>query len=184
MSTQRDAALGMVVTRWASDRITPGIKALREMGKVDLVPGESVAAISPVDGSILGKITRTKPTPRATVVDESELFAYVQETDPEQLADVDWVSGSNAEVLAALKQSHPELVSQKVIVTPHHLKYLLTKAEEDKTFRPPGIEVTTSGGTVNIYPAKDADDAFEAVITSGAVALDGTIRPALEGGAA
>jgi len=182
MSKQRDIALGMVVTKWSSDQITPGIKILRDMGKLDLVPGESVAAISPVDGSILGKVTRTKPTPKAAVVDESELFAYVQENDPEQLSDVDWVSGSNADVLAALKQSHPHLVSQKVCVSTHHLTYLLKKAEGDKTFRPPGIEVTQSAGTVNIYPAKDMAEAFEAVIKSGTVALDGTIRPALEGG--
>lgn len=181
MSTQREIALGMVVTKWAADRITPGIKTLRDIGKEDLIPGESVAAISPVDGSILGKVTRTKPTPKAAVTDESELFAYVQGTDPEELSDVDWVSGSNADVLAALKQTHPELVSQKVAVSAHHLTYLLKKSEADKTFRPPGIEVTTSGGTVNIYPAKGMDTEFEAVVQSGAVALDGTIRPALEG---
>lgn len=182
MSTQREIALGMVVTKWAADRIVPSIKTLRDMGKVDLIPGESVAALSPVDGSILGSVTRTKPKPVATVEDQAALMAHVNEEDPDQLVDVDHIVGSSAEVLAALKHSHPHLVGQRVEITAHHLTYLLKKSEADKTFRPPGIAVSTPAGTVNIYPVKDADVLFEEVIKSGAVALDGTVRPALPGG--
>lgn len=184
MSSPREIALGMVVTKWAADRITPGIKTLRDTGKESLVPEERVAAISPVDGTILGHVTRTNPKPVASVADEAALMAHVQETAPDQLEDVDYVSGSDEEVLAALKSTHPHLVAQKVRITPHHLNYLLNQAVADKTFRPPGIAVDRPVGTVNIYAAKDVPEAFEAVIKSGAVALDGSVRPALPGGSA
>src|SRR5690349_2853475 len=60
VSKEREIALGMVVTKWAADRIVPGIKTLRDTGKNDLLPGESAVAVSPVDGTVLGKVTRTK----------------------------------------------------------------------------------------------------------------------------
>lgn len=182
MSTEREVALGMVVTKWAADRIVPGIKTLRDTGKNDLIPGESVAAVSPVNGEVLGKVTRTKPKPVASVEDEAALLAYVAETDPEALRDVDVITGSHEKVVEALKESHPHLVSQTVKVVDYALNALLKKAEGDKEFRPPGIKVETPVGTVNIYPAKDMDEHFEAVIKSGAVALDGTIRPELPSG--
>lgn len=182
MSKEREIALGMVVTKWAADRIVPGIKTLRTNGKEHLIPGESPRAVSPVDGTVLGHVTRTNPKPVASVADEAALMAHVHETNPEELLDVDYVTGSPAEVLAALKQSHPDLVGQKVQISDHHLNYLLKQAAADKTFRPPGIKVEAPEGTVNIYPAKDQDAAFEAVIKSGAVALDGSIKPALPGG--
>lgn len=182
MSTPREIALGMVVTKWAADRIVPGIKTLRDTGKDELVPEERVAAISPVDGTILGHVTRTNPTPVASVTDEAALMAYVQDSAPDQLVDVDFIIGKPDEVLAALKSTHPNLVDQKVEITPHHLNYLLTQAVSDKKFRPPGISVNRPVGTVNIYPAADEQEAFEAVIKSGAVALDGSVRPALPGG--
>ena len=181
MSKEREIALGMVVTKWAADRIVPGIKTLRANGKEHLIPGESPRAVSPVDGTVLGFVTRTKPKPVASIVDEAALMAHVHETAPGELLDVDYVVGTNAEVMAALKESHPHLVDQKVQISEHHLNYLLKTAVADKTFRPPGIAVEAPEGTVNIYPAKDQDAAFEAVIKSGAVALDGSVRPALGG---
>lgn len=182
MSEEREIALGMVVTKWAADRIVPGIKALRDNGTQHLIPGESPRAISPVDGTVLGFVTRTKPKVKVSVEDEAALMAYVQEHHPEELQDVDFICGTDDEVIAALKQSHPKLVDQKVQISEQHLNYLLKQAAADKSFRPPGIAVESSGGTVNIYPAKDQDEAFEAVIKSGAVALDGSVRPALPGG--
>lgn len=182
MSAERDMALGLVVTQWVADRVTPGIKAIRENGKKNLVPGESIAAVSPVDGTVLGSITRTKPNPVASVADMAALMAHVQETDPEQLEDVDYVNAKEDEVLKALKDSHPHLVSQRVQITEQHLSFLLKKAAGSKDFRPPGVEVSTPTGTVNIYPAKDADEAFQAVIKARAVELDGSINPALPGG--
>lgn len=182
MSEEREIALGMVVTKWAADRIVPGIKTLRDNGTEHLIPGESPRAISPVDGTVLGFVTRTKPKVKASVADAAALMAYVQDENPDELQDVDFVCCTDEEVIAALKQSHPHLVDQKVQVSEQHLNYLLKQAATDKTFRPPGIAVESSGGTVNIYPAKDQDAAFEAVIKSGAVALDGSVRPALPGG--
>lgn len=182
MSTQRDIALGMVITSWAETRVKAGAKAQRESGKTDLFGRETIAAVNPLTGEPIGFITRTNPSPVAEVSDLPALMAHVGEADPDQLVDVDYLVGSAADVIAALKKSHPELVGQRPEITAHHLKYLLTKAEADKTFRPPGITVTKPVGTVNAYPDKDIpDEVFLEVIKSGAVALDGTIRPALEG---
>lgn len=182
MSTQREIALGMVVTSWASARVEAGVKAQRENGKADLFSGETIVAVNPLTGEPIGFVTRTKPSPKAEVTDMSALMAHVDEADPDQLVDVDFISGSTPDVIAALKKSHPELLGQRPEITAHHLKYLLTKAEKDKTFRPPGITVTKPVGTVNAYPDKDVpDEVFLEVLTSGAVALDGTIRTAIEG---
>lgn len=175
-------ALGLVVAQWVADRVTPGIRTIRENGKKDLIPGESIAAVSPVDGTVLGTITRTNPKPVAKVEDLAELMAHVQNTNPEELEDVDYVTGSDDEVLKALKESHQHLVGQRVQISEQHLNFLLKKAAGSKDFRPPGIKVETPVGTVNIYPADAADEAFQAVIKARAVELDGSINPALPGG--
>lgn len=184
MSNEREMALGLVVAQWVSSKVGPGIAAIRENGKKNLIPGESIAAVSPVDGTVLGTITRTNPKPVAKVEDMAKLMAHVQETNPEELRDVDYINATDDEVLAALKESHPSLVKQRVEVNEQHLNFLLKKAAGSKTFRPPGIKVETPVGTVNIYPADDADEAFQAVIKARAVELDGSINPALPGGEA
>lgn len=184
MSSEREMALGLVVAQWVANKVGPGITAIRENGKKSLVPEERIAAVSPVDGTVLGTITRTNPKPVAKVDDMAELMAHVQETSPEELRDVDYISGSDEEVLKALKETHQHLVSQRVEITEQHLNFLLKKAAGSKTFRPPGINVETPVGTVNIYPADDADEAFQAVIKARAVELDGSVNPALPGGEA
>lgn len=175
-------ALGLVVTQWVADRVTPGIASIRDNGKKHLVPGESIAAVSPIDGAVLGSITRTKPKPVSKVVDLATLMAHVQETNPEELRDVDYINATDDEVLAALKESHPSLVKQRVEISEQHLSFVLKKAAGSKDYRPPGVEVSTPTGTVNIYPADDADEAIQAVIKARLVELDGSIKPALPGG--
>ena len=182
MSSEREMALGLVVAQWVANKVGPGITAIREDGKKNLVPDERIAAVSPVDGTVLGTITRTNPKPVAKVDDMAELMAHVQETNPEELRDVDYINATEDEVLAALKESHPSLVKQRVEISEQHLSFLLKKAAGSKTFRPPGIKVETPVGTVNIYPADDADEAFQAVIKARAVELDGSINRALPGG--
>jgi hypothetical protein len=182
VSEEREMALGLVVTQWVADRVAPGIAAIRENGKKHLVPGESIAAVSPIDGAVLGSITRTKPKPVAKVTDMAALMAHVQDTNPEELRDIDYISGSDEEVLAALKDSHPHLVKQRVEVSEQHLSFVLKKAAGSKDYRPPGVEVSTPTGTVNIYPADDADEAIQAVIRARVVDLDGSVNPALPGG--
>lgn len=182
MSNEREMALGLVVAQWVSTKVGPGIAAIRESAKKSLVPEERIAAVSPVDGTVLGTITRTNPKPVAKVEDMAALMAHVQETNPEELRDVDYVSGSDDEVLKALKESHQNLVSQRVEISEQHLSFLLKKAAGSKTFRPPGITVEKPVGAVNIYPADDADEAFQAVIKARAVELDGSINHALPGG--
>lgn len=182
MSSEREMALGLVVAQWVSSKVGPGITAIRENGKKNLIPGESIAAVSPVDGTVLGTITRTNPKPVAKVEDMAALMAHVQETNPEELWDVDYVSGDDGEVLKALKESHPSLVKQRVEISEQHLSFLLKKAAGSNTFRPPGIEVSTPTGTVNIYPADTEDEAFQAVIKARAVELDGSVNRALPGG--
>lgn len=182
MSTEREMALGLVVAQWVANKVGPGISAIRENAKNHLVPKESTPAVSPLDGTVLGFITRTNPKPVAKVADMAELMAHVQDTNPEELRDVDYISGSDDEVLKALKESHQHLVSQRVEISEQHLSFLLKKAAGSKDFRPPGINVETPVGTVNIYPADDEDEAFQAVIKARAVELDGSINPALPSG--
>jgi hypothetical protein len=178
--TGRDLALAMVCLAYAEKKVSAAQKRLREHGKGQLVPKENVAAVSPIDGTVLGNITRTNPAKTAKVVDQAALMAHIHDTDPGGLEDVTTVAGNTEQVLDVLRAHAPHLLDSEVRVRDYALNAALRTAEQGKTV--PGVEVSTPMGTVNTYPSKDAHAAIEQVIRSGRVTLDGAVLPAITQG--
>jgi hypothetical protein len=175
----RDLALSLITLSYAHKQVGGALKDHREQGKGALIPKESVAAISPLDGTVLGTITRTSKDPIAVVTDESALMGHIHEHDPDGLEDVDVVAATVEQVVAVLKEHAPNLVESDVRIRPYALNEALKSALAGKPV--PGVEVRPQEGTVNTYPAADAGAAIEAVIRSGRVALDGTVTKLIEG---
>lgn len=175
----RDLSLGMVSMTYVHKKVGTALKERRDTGITSLIPEERVAALSPLDGSVLGHITRTKKDPVAKVVDQAALMAHIHETDPHGLEDVDVVHATTDQVIAVLREHAPHLLESEVRIRSYALNEALKLALGGKPV--PGVEVERPLGTVNCYPAKDAGEAIEAVIRSGRVALDGTVTQYIEG---
>jgi len=176
----RDLSLGLVALSYVYKKVGAALKERRETSVSSLIPEERVAAISPIDGSVLGHITRTKKEPVARVVDEAALMAHIHDTTPEGLEDVDVINATTEQVIDVLRAHAPYLLESEVRIKPYALneafKAALAGAEV------PGVEIDRPLGTVNTYPGKDAGAAIEAVVRSGRVALDGTVTKLIEGG--
>lgn len=175
----RDLALAMVCLSYANTQVTAAMKRLREQGKTQLVPKESIAALSPVDGTVLGTITRTKPERVAKVVDEAALMAHIHDTCPDGLEDVHVVAATTEQVIDVLRVHAPHLLESRVEIRPYALAAALRSALEGNDT--PGVQVDQPVGTVNTYPDKEAGEAIQAVIRAGRVSLDGTVVKLIEG---
>lgn len=175
----RDLALAMVCLSYADKQVTAAVKRLREQGKTQLVPKESIAALSPVDGTVLGTITRTKPDRVPKVTDEAALMAHIQDTCPDGLEDVTVVAATTEQVIEVLRVHAPHLLESRVEIRPYALGAALRAALDGEDT--PGVQVDQPVGTVNTYPSKDASEAIQAVIRAGRVSLDGTVVKLIEG---
>jgi hypothetical protein len=177
--TDPNALLGMVLS-YATKQMEPAIKAARKHRNEELTPSERRAVKHPVTGALLGFETRTKPNPVASLVEVSELLPWMAENRPDDLRDVEVVIGTDDQVVEVLRKHAPELLRPEVQITEQGLNAVLKKAEADKTFRPPGVAVSTPEGTTVFHP--EDPEAILSLFTGGLIAFDGTVRPALPGG--
>ena len=178
MGDARELALQLVALRYAEQVVSPALKNLRDLGKDELVPKESIAAISPIDGTVLGKITRTNPEKVAKVVDEHALLAHLQATDPDSLEDTVEVVASNQQIVDVLVAHAPHLLAPTVRIRDHARRDALARALKGTDV--PGVKVAKPIGTVNVYPDKAEAAAIEAVFTAGRIQLDGVVVKAIE----
>lgn len=144
---------------------------------------------SPLDGTKLGAVYMTDPKPVAAIVDEPAFTAWMQDTYPDRVETEYQIVGSDAEVIAVLFEHAPRLLKRTTRVTSSARKELLT--DSVKVGQPvgpggeldvPGVEVKQGRGFVACKPTDDALLAVYELVTSGRVALDGTVRQELEAG--
>lgn len=181
MGDARELALAMVCVRYAEQQVAPALKRLRDLGKDELVPKESIAAVSPVDGTVLGKITRTDPSKTAVVVDEHALMAHLQDTDPESLEETVQITATDEQLVDLLTVHAPHLLSPTVRIRDYARRDALARALKGTPV--PGVKVDKPLGTVNVYPNADEALAIEAVFKAGRVQLDGVVVKAIESAA-
>lgn len=175
-----EATLGLLVADVLAKGVTPTVKTSREWNTQHLVPGERVAVRNPVDGAVLGFVTREKRDKVANVTDREAAMAEVHDTDPEGLVDVEYIlPGTEAEVFAVLREHAPHLLGSRVEIQPWAEAELCRRALRGETV--PGVQVSTPMGTTKVYPEKGAREAVLDLIRSKRVALDGTVLPPIEG---
>lgn len=178
MGDARELALRLVALRYAEQRLKPALEDLRDIGKDEFIPEEKIFAVSPIDGEVLGHVTRTNPSPSAKVVDEAVLMAHLVDRDPDSLEDVTVVSGTTDEVIDVLREHAPHLLKTDVRIRSWARSEACSRARNEPV---PGVTVSRPVGTVNIYPAKDKGPEIEALFTAGRVQLDGVVLKAIEG---
>lgn len=178
MGDARELALRMVALRYAEQLVGPKLKELRQLATDELVPKESIAAISPVDGTVLGKITRTNPEKVAVVEDEQALMAHLQDTDPDSLEDTHEVTASDEQIVHLLLEHAPHLLVQSVRIRDYARRDAMSRALAGKPV--PGVKVKKPFGTVNVYPDQAEAAAIEAVFKAGRLQLDGAVVQAIE----
>lgn len=181
MSNDPNALAGLVLS-YAMRQMKPALDVARKHRNENLVPGEKHAVRHPVTNEVLGFETRTESSPRAQVSELAELLPWMAENHPDDLVDEEENHATDEEIYALVREHLPHRLVPVVRITEQGLNAVLKKAEQDKTFRPPGITVSTATGTTNFYP--ENADAIESVITDRLISLDGTARPAIPGGEA
>lgn len=178
MGDARELALRLVALRYAEQRLKPALEELRDLGKDEFIPEEKIFAVSPIDGTALGHVTRTNPAKSAKVTDEAQLLAFYAEEDPDALEDVTVISATEAEVIEVLREHAPHLLGVDVRIRDWARSAACKRAHEGPI---PGVTVSRPVGTVAIYPAKDQGPQIEALFTAGRVQLDGAVLKAIEG---
>jgi hypothetical protein len=181
-------ALAMVTLKYAADRIAPTQKALRAHAGNLLDAKDRITAV--VDGVPVGTVTKAAPKPVVSVV--WELFGpWMAEHWPERVERGWSVDPAHVDTaIAVLREHAPELLAQTEHVAPWALSEVVKLSEE--AGRPvgpggeldvPGIVVTVPEGSVSVRIEAGAGEVIAELWRSGRIALDGTVRTELPGGA-
>ena len=188
----KDVALAMVVLKHLMDVASRSQSTLRETVAAELDASDRVTAKSPVDGTILGSITKSKPKAKAFVTDPDALITWMQEHYPERVEETHFIENTNMDAAIDLLRHDmlgAELVSTELALAQYTVNEI-TKLSE-KAGRPvgpggeldiPGVRVDFPEGNVTVRLEPDVHEAIVAVIQSGHVALDGTVHLELPGG--
>ncbi|WHT20974.1 hypothetical protein N8J89_07885 [Crossiella sp. CA-258035] len=189
--SQKDIALAMVVLKHLMDVASKSQTSLRQHASDELDVSDRVSAKSPVDGTLLGTITKSKPKPKVVVSNRFALIVWLEDNYPDRVVVTKTVNPANlAELVPQLEAlGLGDYVDTEYEVSSYTLAEI-TKLSE-KAGRPvgpggeldiPGVRVDFPDGTVSVRLEPDVHHAIVDVIKSGHVALDGTVRPELPGG--
>lgn len=177
MSDMKDVALGMVVCKYAIDRATAAQKELRAIANTALDAKDRVSARSPIDGKVIGSVTKPISTVKAVVDDEAALMAWMGDNQPDALHDMHVIGGTTEDVIAVLIEHAPHLVESTVVCDKWARDDLLRRSERTGKPAAPGIRVETTDNSARALLEKGAEESILALIVGGWVSLDGTITP-------
>lgn len=171
----RDLANSMIALDWFVDRGLAALKAKRRYAADHMMPGERFAAVLP-NGSSPGYVLRKKDTKEPYLADEATLYAYVDETDPQALRDIDELNPAfHAEAMAVLKQHAPHTVVSRVELDPTVLAGYLRAAKASPEKAVPGVAFKTVQGAVAVYPDKSSVAELVAAIRDGQISPESLI---------
>jgi len=178
MGDPRELALRLVALGYAERRLRPALEELRDLGKDELIPEEKIFAVSPIDGTVLGHITRTNPVASARVTDEAVLAAHLADRDPTALEDVTVINATQDELIEVLQEHAPHLLGIEVRIRDWARHAACKLAHEQDV---PGVTVSRPIGTVAVYPSRTQGEAIEALFTQRRIEFDGVVMQAIEG---
>lgn len=148
-------------------------------------PGTKHTFESPLDGSLLGYVQRTRPKPDWTVTDERALREHlaefpgcVEEVLLLPVPGVGLVELDPADELARVLTEHaPEMLRREQRVTREAITAAVEESRAQGAPAAPGITLVRPGGQMRVVPDKDAAAAVERLVKAGLVTWDG--RPVL-----
>lgn len=185
----KSLALGMVVLKHVADRVNPALKTLRANAADALDARDRVTAVAP-DGTVVGTITKTDPSPVVTI-DLDQLGPWLARNYPDAIERRPYIAPENMDLaIAALRKHEPELIDCDERIADWATAAVLKGSQTARQpvgpggeLDVPGVVVTLPEGTVTTRVDPYAADALADLITSGLVALDGSVRSLPAGGA-
>lgn len=184
----KQLALALVALKYAADHITPTQRQLRATAATVLDAKDRVTAV--IDGATLGTITKAAPKPTVSI-DWEVWGPWMAEHWPSRV-ERGWVVDSNHvdTAITVLREHAPELLTTAEHVASWAVSETVKLSEA--AGRPvgpggeldmPGVTVSTPDGSVSVRIEAGAGEIIAELWRSGRIALDGTLRPELPGGA-
>lgn len=149
--------------------------------------GDTLAVRSPLDGSKIGRVSKSDPKPRATVTNRALVEEWITHHYPDKLIERAEISGPMAEVIQVLREHAPHLVTDRKSVPDWAINELAVKSEqagepigyggELGEHAPRGIEVVIPDGVITVVLDKcNAEPAIRALWDARLVDMDGNVR--------
>jgi hypothetical protein len=172
-----------VISEYAKEQYD---KARAEADEV-MKQGDRRQVYSP-DGTHIGAVSKSRPSPRAVVVDRAELTAWLSEHYPDMVETGTVVNASDREITQLVFQHAPNLLKRTVSVKREALARLQADAVRLGVPVGPGGEVDMPGLTVEMRDPvvsclPDPDSGLLAVmemVHNGRMYLDGTLPKEIE----
>jgi hypothetical protein len=155
--------------------------------------GDTLACWSPLDpDALMSRVSMSKPKPVAKVTDAAALDQWIRENYPDKVRTEESIVGTDAEVIAVLREHAPHLLAKTSTVPGWAVNELLTRstgAGEPAGFggelgehAPPGIEVSNPHGVLSVtVDPKTGPAAIRELWDARWFGMDGTVI-ALPGG--
>lgn len=187
--TEPDPLLSVAALKILSKHTGDRYDEARESAQGVLNPGDRRTVVSPLDGSDLGLVYRAKPEKQAVITDEPALVEWLKAHDyPGMVRSSYKITGTEQQVVAVLFEHAPHLLRRVENITSDARKALISESRAagrskgpSSELDVPGISVAATGPTyVACKPAEGALLSIYELITSGRIALDGTVTPELE----
>jgi hypothetical protein len=189
----KDLALAMVVLKHLLDVASKSQASLRQNAAEELDASDRVTARSPVDGTLLGSITKSKAKPKVVVTDPDALLDWVEQHYPDRVSSVEFIDERVMDEAIGFLMAHggSQFVSTTVSLSPYTLSEITKLSEKAGVpvgpggeLGVPGVRVDFPEGNVSVRLEPEVHEAIVAVIQSGHVSLDGTVHLELPGGTA
>lgn len=183
--------LGVLTT--LQGRVSDAVNTTREAVHAALKKGATEPVTHPDDDTReIATVSVTKPKAVATAMSTSALDAWIMENHPAKTETHTKILGSEADVIAVLKEHAPYLLDEVVVVPAWARNELLTKSAavgepmgfggEVGEHAPPGIHVSTPDGQLRVKLAPTAVEVVDELWISGRVDLDGNLLELPAGG--
>lgn len=190
MNPTKELAFQLLVLKAVQDIARAAVMPVRTAAQDALENGDRLSVTSPLDGTDIGHVLRTKPKPVAEITDRAALEAWCREHYPALLEQRRGIAPWNMnEALDVLAEHAPHLITVEHDVVPERVmaSILAASLAAGAPMGPtgeadvPGVTVERPPGAITVRLADDGLDAVRALFTAGLITVDGTIRPELEG---
>lgn len=160
----------------------------RQEAEESLSPGDRRTVFAP-DGTELGEVYRAKPEKQAVISDEPALVDWLRAHDYKDMAPTTYeIAGTTEKIVEVLFEHAFHLLRPVNRITSDARKLLLSESKAmgepigpSAELDVPGISVAATGPTyVAFRQAEGALLSVYELLTSGRIALDGTVTPELE----
>jgi hypothetical protein len=149
--------------------------------------GDTLAVWSPIDDDAkIARVSKSNPDAKALTTDREAVARWVEEHYPKKMRDEAVIVGTDAEIVAVLKEHAPHLLAIGKTVPAwvfNELEVMAASAGRPVGFSgeidkhaPPGIEIVKPDGVLSVTLDKLGPSALQELWEAHMFAMDGTVR--------